>query len=152
MIPHAFAAEANGGRILRLDAGHEDAGAPVAFRATSAAVAPAGVEGDCLFDRLRLVVTWSADATLTVTPLLDGRPVHEAMHMIVLERAGAGVQSSQAYELVFRRSSASGRVYGLRGTWFALRIEGTQDSEGEVFIEPSSLTYEVYTPTQERPR
>lgn len=151
MIPLPYAAEAGGNRIVQLDTGHQDAGEPLEFVVESAAVAPAGVSGDCAFDRLRIVLTWSAACSLTVTPVLDGVELVESAHGIVLA-AGAtpAARQSKSYELVLRRVSASGSTYALRGTWLAVRIEGTVESAGDVILDPSVLEYEVLTPTQER--
>lgn len=146
MIPVAYTAEA-GNRILRVGVGHEDAGVPLAFRVLTAAVAPAGASGDCAFDRIRLAVTWSADAVVTVTPVLDGEPIAES-HVLTLP---AGEQRrSKVYELVLRRVSPRGSTYAVRGTWLALLIEGVVESAGDVIFDPATLEYEVLTPTQER--
>lgn len=144
MIPVAYTAEA-GPRLLRVGAGHEDLGEPVEFHVESAAVAPAGVSGDCDFDRVRLVVTWSGSATLIVTSVLDGEPLKET-HVLALPHAER--RRSEPYELVLRRASTAGSSYSVRGTWFALRIEG--HAAGPLFVEPSTLEYEVLTPTQGR--
>jgi hypothetical protein len=147
MIPVAFSAE-RGNRIVRLDSGFTDAGSSLTFSLESAPLAPAGVEGDCLFDRLRLVLTWSAGATLTVTPLLDGVVISESAHQIVLPPFAN--RQSEAFELILRRKGSSVHTYGLRGTWFAVRLEGTVSSVGDMIVDPSTLEYEVLTPTQEQ--
>lgn len=147
MIPVAFAAE-RGNRIVRLDAGHEDAGSDIDFMVETAAVAPAGVSGSCAFDRVRLVVTWSAEVTLTITPVLDGVELDES-HVLALD-AGSERQT-KVYELVLRRVSSRGSTYDVRGTWLALRIEGTVASDGDVIVEPAVLEFDVLTPNQNRP-
>lgn len=147
MIPVPFAAE-HGNRIVRLDSGHQDAGAPVPFLIESAAVAPAGAEGDCAFDRLRLVLTWTAAAAVTVTPILDGAPLPASAHTVELQSATE--RRSRVYELVLRRRSVSGHSYALRGTWLAVRIEGTA-GDGDLIVDPSVIEFEVLTPTQQRP-
>lgn len=146
MIPVAYAAAGN--RIVRLDCGHQDAGEPINFSIESAAVAPAGVDGDCAFDRLRQVLTGTAAATITITPLIDGVPVPEAAHTIQLEATED--RASRVFELILRRHAASGSTYGLRKTWFAIRIEGTA-VPGDLIIDPASLEVEVLTPTHRRP-
>lgn len=148
MIPQAFAAE-RGNRIVRLDSGHDDAGAPIAFEVESAAVAPAGVGGDCDFDRVRLVVTSSAPATLSITPVLDGEALDGSRHTITLPAAPR--EQTRVYELVLRRVSSSGRTYGVRGTWLSLRIAGTLSGGGRISIEPAQVDFDVLSPTQERP-
>lgn len=145
MIPRSFAVEA-GPRILQLDTGHQDAGADIDLRVTTGAVAPAGPSGDCAFDRVRLSLTWTAAVTLTITPILDGEDLDET-HILALDAQAA--RASKVYELVLRRVSTSGRSYGVRGTWLALRIEGTM-ADGDLFIDPAVLEYEVLTPSQTR--
>lgn len=147
MIPRAFAA-GDGDTILRLDTGHEDAGEPIAFRVETAAIAPAGVEGDCAFDRVRLTITWTAPVTLTVTPILDGTPITESTHTIALASSASRV--SKVFELVLRRVSARNIAYALRGTWLSLRIQGTA-AAGDLIIDPAMVEFEVLSPTHTRP-
>ena len=147
MIPVAFAAE-RGGRVARLDSGYTDAGEPLELLLECAPVAPAGAGGDCLFDRLRVVFTWSAEVSLTVTPVLDGVAIEESAHQIDL--TASTDRQSQVFELILRRKEASVHTYGLRGTWFAVRIAGTVLSMGDMIIDPLTLEYEILSPTQEQ--
>lgn len=148
MIPVAFAAEA-GNRIVQLDTGYQDAGEAVPILLESAAVAPGGITGDCAFDRVRLTLTWSAAATLTVTPILDGVALAASAHTLTL--AASAARQSEVFELVFRRAATSGSTYALRGTWLAVRIEGERSTAGDLIVDPAVLEYEVLSPTQEQP-
>lgn len=145
MIPAAFAGE-TGNRIIRLDSGHQDLGGVLDFELETGAVAPAGVNGDCGFEGVRLVFTWklAAAVTITVTPILDGEAIVAAAQTVDLPVSAS--ERSEPFELIFRRKSAGGYRFQCQGTWFALRIEGTK-ADGEIFVDPAVLLYEVLTPS-----
>lgn len=148
MIPAAFAGEV-GNRIIRLDSGHQDLGGAVDFEVETGAVAPAGVDGDCGFEGVRLVFTWelAAAVTITVTPILDGAAIATAAQTIELPVSAE--RTSEPFELIFRRKTAGGYRFQCQGTWFAVRLEGTK-ADGEIFVDPAVLLYEVLTPSHAR--
>ena len=85
-------------------------------------MAPAGASQECTFERLWLTLTWSADAVLMVTPVLDGEVLHFSSWEIRLVRPPNGRRQSKVFEQVMRRlhTGPLPYKYALRGTWFGL--------------------------------
>ena len=154
MIPHAFLGSGEDGSIWALGRGHDDAGIPIPVRVQSNPLAPAGPSADCGFGRLYITLTWSMDAHLVVTPIVDGRPLADAAYNIRLSRPADGRRASAVYERILRLTATMrGRpafTYEPRGTWLAVLIEADSLGVGDLIIDDAVLEYDVLSPTKRR--
>ena len=154
MIPAAFLGSATSGDIYATDTGTSDAGEPIGIRIQSNPFAPAGATMDCTFERVYLTLTWSMDAVLLITPILDGVPLDRDSWTLALARPATGRRKYQVFERVMRRTKQSTipYKYALRGTWFALRIETVgQLGEGDLILDQVALEFEPLQPTMRQP-
>ena len=144
MIPAAFLGSASSGDIYAADVGHTDAGAEIPLRIRTNPLAPAGASQECTFERLWLTLTWSADAVLMVTPVLDGEVLHFSSWEIRLVRPPNGRRQSKVFEQVMRRlhTGPLPYKYALRGTWFGLQIETAGSvGPGDLIIDQAVLDF-----------
>lgn len=135
---------------LWASSGHEyqaDDSSPVQMRGETDAVAPAGVGGECTFDKVTLTFTHSMAVTLRITPILDGEPLTSEARNVTLPAWPA--RKSTAIEFVLSRGFMENGVevlrYALRGCWFAVRIDSGPLGAGDLLIEPGTLEYTVVT-------
>jgi hypothetical protein len=146
VIPRAFLGERDGPGIYELDRGHSDDGAAIEVRAESRPLGPAGPDGDCSFDRLYLMVTWSMAATLRVTPLLDEEP----LPWFDLELTGGAARKTAIFERELAMEK-DGYMAALRGTWFAVRIETVGSlGAGDLILDGAQLDFTILEPSKTR--
>lgn len=133
-----------GGDLLEGDTGVTDDGAGITARIQTSEVAPAGPGGEAAFHNVYLALTRSnpLDATLTLTPIVDG--VDQDARNLTL--AGVAGPLTEVLEVPLTQGFDVGGVeelrHALRGAFFSLRLEaGVPD--GALVFEGLELETEI---------
>lgn len=134
------------GMWIRLfQASHKDDEFPVNSCLVSRELIPAGVGGECLFQKLYVTTTFTTQAEMQVTPILDGKVLTEETRIISLIPGGGG-RTVDRFEVDLSRNYESATAerfrYGMRGTYFQVKICVVDISgTGRVEIDGVSLKY-----------
>lgn len=154
-----FYGQAGGPRIIQGRKGALDLTTAFGLYAKSRVLAPAGVDGEALFCNLYLTLTWTAGATLRVTPIVDGIPydgvdaTDERKTLTLTARAKRKTQTfviPLTRRLVDPRDSAvtATRFY-LRGGRFQVLMESVGIlGEGDLILEAAVVEAEPMTDTK----
>jgi hypothetical protein len=124
------------GRWIRLfQASHRDDGLGVSGCLVTRELMPAGVNGECLFQKLYVTITTTTRASVWVTPILDGDYLEEERRVISLNHAQGG-RETQRHEIDLTRGYGDPEKwrYGYRGSYWQVEI-CAQDQEGVGRIE-----------------
>lgn len=154
MIPRAYVGSASDGKIFLLDEGHQDDGQAVDILAQSNPLAPGGADGDCTFDRVFITLTWSMNATLRFTPLVDEVEKTDSTFDIVLTSTPTEARKSKVFERTlrepFKRAGVEKYKKALRGTWFSMKIETIGGiGAGDLILDEILLEHEIVNATKE---
>lgn len=154
-----FFGQAGGPRIIQSRRGATDLGQPYALYAKSRVLAPAGVDGEALFCALYLTITWTATASLRVTPIVDGVPydgVRQTDERKTFTLASRADRKTETFVLPLTRKLKDARdptvtaaKFYLRGGRFQALIESLGAlTEGDVILEACTLETEPMTDTK----
>lgn len=154
MRPRAFIGSAEDGAIYAMDEGSADGASAYNARGQTNPIAPSGADMDSSFDRVYVTLTWSMDATVRCTPIVDGTLVTAAQFDITLTGSPLGERQSRVFERAlfkpFMQDGVEQYREGLRGTWFALRLETVGGvADGELIFDEVTLEYTPGSPTKE---
>jgi hypothetical protein len=132
--------------LLKAGSGVTDDGAVVEARVVSNPVAPAGIGGECVFNRISLTVTrWNAAIMeLLVTPIIDG---NEMAPVTINYKATTNpvteITEVQVSELYVSDDGIEQFRYRPRGAWLAVKIETGDGLQEWLSIEGVDLDYDV---------
>ena len=132
--------------LLKAGIGTTDDGAVAQARVVTNPVAPQGIGGECVFNRIPITVTrWNAaDMDLFVTPIIDG---HEMASVTVHYKATTApvteVTEVQITEYYTREDGIEQFRYRPRGAWLAVKIETGDGLQDWLTIEGVELDYDV---------
>jgi hypothetical protein len=117
----------NGGRVLEYGASKLDAGQPIAATILLNDVAPESYAGECHFQNVYVVYSHIGVADITVTPVVDGEYVTDAMVAWTQAAAPSGEQEVVRREIDLNRPyrDAGGTerfMHGLRGASITFEI------------------------------
>jgi hypothetical protein len=155
-----FFGQAGGPRIIKSRTGATDLDTAYAIYAKSRVLAPAGVDGEALFTALYLTLSWTATASLLITPIVDGIPydgvdaTDERKPLTLTSRA---TRKTQTFVLPLvrrltdpRDSTVTVARFYLRGGRFQVLIESVGAlTDGDVILEACAVEAEPMTDTKD---
>lgn len=142
-----FFGESGGDVLYQFGEDWQDDLEDITARILTVPIAPGGVGGEVLFHNLYLSLEWQSRATVTVTPILDGRRVTTLQRTLELDVEAE--PRRERYEIPLAEPYEVGGIEelrtALRGTWFQVQVEVTQESPSEtgVVVEGVELEQEV---------
>jgi hypothetical protein len=155
-----YTGESDVGMWIRLfQASHFDDGQPVPGCLVTRELMPAGAGGECLFQKLYVVVTATTQGTLQVTPILDGKYLSEERRYIQLldfdpddpdALPPSGQAQTKRYEIDLTRGYGNPELwrYGYRGTYWQVEVCATDYSgQGRIEIDGVFVRYTVVRET-----
>lgn len=154
-----FVGQGNGNALFKAFDGPDDDGAAFYPLAETAAVAPAGSSGECIFTTIFLAVTRSMGVTLRVTPILDGRRydgtdgTSDERKQLVLAPSSERTTTAHEVPLSLPLYDPVDLVtevarLNMRGQRLALLVEATTPlTDGDLFFEDAVVEYEVVFPS-----
>ena len=151
MIGNLFLGEAGGARLLEANQGSHDDGVKVLARLETTPAGP-GVGGEAIFTALYLGVTWTAEATIDVTPIIsgandDGTPFEVELEVQQVTLPANAVPLSMTRLLGLSVPLVVDGVERLRqaprATWFRARLEALVHDEGDLIFEGIGVEMEV---------
>ncbi|MFW6199664.1 MAG: hypothetical protein ACOC8K_03740 [Gemmatimonadota bacterium] len=137
-----FGAE-NGNELWRFGTGYLDDAVAIDALVRPNPVAPAGPQGECIFRNLYLVVTYGTDATLVVTPIVDGvrlTDVERTLELTTVQEVTERLELSLL--LPFERDGTERFRYAPRGTWFEVEISAQDDTGKGPFVQLEGVVLE----------
>lgn len=103
---------------------NQDTSNPIPFLVRTRPVAPGGAAIDVVLDRFFLALTWSCEATLTVTPIMDGELLASAAVTIPLVQGPRrSVVVEHVVRMTIQHEKAPPLMLAPRGTWVSFQIE-----------------------------
>lgn len=141
MNPRAFLGV--GGSLYKSDDGYQDGATAIDILAESQELFVAGVGGEAMFNAVYLAVRHDMTCTLRLTPILDGTEL--APIDVALTSSGSRVLHVFEIALAASYERGGSQVFttGLRGEWFALRIETFGGiAAGDLIIERAEIDVE----------
>jgi hypothetical protein len=146
-----YTGEPDTGQWIRLfQASHQDDTSPVPGCLITRELMPAGVNGECLFQKLYVTVTTTTTGILTVTPILDGDYLLEEQRVVALAAEPGELRSTQRYEVDLTRGFGDPERwrYGYRGSYFQVEICATDYSgQGRIEIDGVAVRLTVVRET-----
>lgn len=135
MIPHCVLGERGSGGVYLVDSGHRDGVTTYSFRVESLPIAPAGLQGEAIFQKLVLAVEHTMATDLVVTPIIDGTEEDPITVALSAEDSRARKVLDLALWKGVEDGSGTERFrMPLRGTWMVLRVEADV-ADGDLVLE-----------------
>jgi hypothetical protein len=155
-IPKLFVGLRSASRILVADSNYTDDGTTYTGLATSARVAPAGIDGEVALFALHVAVQWEGTCSITVLPIVDDVRMQAQTFTLVGDSPLLvdAKRKSTILEVPVRLRFSSAidptnalAVFAARGTWIQAEVKIDVDANalnrGAVIIEGVSMELEV---------
>lgn len=153
--PKLFLGLRSASRILVANDGYTDDGITYAGLATSARVAPAGIDGEVALFALHVAVQWEGTCSITVLPIVDDvRMQAQTFTLVGDPPILLNARKSTILEVPVRLRFSSAidptnalAVFAARGTWIQAEIkidvDANEVNRGAVIVEGVSMELEV---------